>query len=285
MSAILDRAADFIYTHARLLERLLFDVRFGSATPGRVGQLVRAYQNSDGGLGYALEPDVRCSESQPLFVEIGLQALCDAGLREPVLSSTLCDYLDRVALPSGLVPILLPSAFEHPRAAHWQSAWEPGLNPTASLCGLLIWQGIDHSWMERATSACCDLLRTSNQPDAHDLLCAVRFVENLPDERLADELTAVIAAKLPGAPMFIATAPGEGYGLTPLEYASTPKSRWRALFTEDQIAAHLDHLESSQQPDGGWQIAWEPPGSASVSEWRARNTLKAVTTLAAYGRI
>ena len=61
------RARDFMYTHARLLERLLFAVRFEGAPPAAVGKLVAAYQNPDGGLGHALEPDVRCPESQPLL--------------------------------------------------------------------------------------------------------------------------------------------------------------------------------------------------------------------------
>ena len=76
------RARDFMYTHARLLERLLFAVRFEGAPPAAVGRLITAYQNPDGGLGHALEPDVRCPESQPLFIEIGLSAMRDAGWQD-----------------------------------------------------------------------------------------------------------------------------------------------------------------------------------------------------------
>ena len=71
MSNVLSNARRFILTHARLLERRLFEVRFADATPACVAEVVRAYCNPDGGLGHALEPDLRCAESQPLFVEGG----------------------------------------------------------------------------------------------------------------------------------------------------------------------------------------------------------------------
>lgn len=51
------RARNFMYTHARLLERLLFAVRFEGAPPSVVGKLVAAYQNPDGGLGHAFTAD------------------------------------------------------------------------------------------------------------------------------------------------------------------------------------------------------------------------------------
>jgi len=59
MDEVLAKAREFILTNARLLERRLFQVHFEGESPDCIGQIVRAYQNSDGGLGHALEPDVR----------------------------------------------------------------------------------------------------------------------------------------------------------------------------------------------------------------------------------
>ena len=280
-----DRARSFIYSHARLLERLLFAVRFEEASPESVGRLISAYQNPDGGLGHALEPDVRCPESQPLFVAAGLAALRDAGWQDRDLALSICSFLEGVSDAEGLVPMLLPSALRSPHASHWRETGQPALNPTASICGLLHYQGIEHPWLSRATHTCCEFLLRDPPREAHTLACATHLVEYLPDERVAAEVAEQIASALPGSAFYIAHAPVQTYGLTPLNFSPTPTSRWHRLFTDEQIEGHLAHLMTMQQPDGGWPITWEAPGPASTAEWRGRGTLEALSTLVAYGRI
>jgi hypothetical protein len=278
-------ARQFMHTQARLLERLLFAVRFEQADPAAVGRLISAYQNPDGGLGHALEPDLRCPESQPLFVEVGLSSLHDAGWRDEQLSLSICSFLESVSDSNGLVPPIFPNALFSHRASHWSSAGIPDLNPTAGICGLLHDQGIQHPWLERATQHCCQLLLEAPPPEAHTLASATYLAEYHPDPQMQEQLAAQIAASLPQARFFIPTAPVQEYGLTPLHFARTPASRWRSLFTDQQIEGHLDELAKKQQSDGGWPISWEAPGPAAVCEWRGRWTWEAVSILAAYGRL
>lgn len=278
-------ARTFIYSEARLLERLLFAVRFEGAEPAAVGRLVSAYQNADGGLGHALEPDIRAPESQPLFVGVGLQALYDAGWRDPDLALRICSFLEAVSDDSGFVAPLLPSVLNSPRAAHWSSLWEAGINPTAEICGLLHYQGIQHPWLTRATEACCEVLLQDPPREAHALLCATRLAEHLPDRDMAGAIIDRIAKVLPDAAFFIPTAPATTYGLTPLHFAPSPESPMRKLFTNEQIDGHLAALMAGQQEDGGWPISWEPPVGAARSEWRGRVTYEALSCLVAYGWI
>ena len=286
MNDTLARARDFMLTHARLLERRLFEVEFADGDPGSVAYAVRAYRSEDGGLGHGLEPDLRCAESQPLFVEVGLTALCDAGCRDQELALSVCPFLESASNEAGLVSPILEAALASPHAPHWgPSALVPDLNPTAGLCGLLHYQGVAHPWLSRATEACCDLLIGHPPLEAHTLLGATRLADHLPDRALAGRLYDAIASALPRARFFIAEAPVEGYGLTPLHFAPRPESRWRVLFSDPQIEGHLQDLIGRQQPDGGWPITWEAPGPAAVLEWRGRWTLEAVCTLAAYGRV
>ena len=279
------RARTFIFTQARLLERLLFAVQFEQAEPRTVGQLVSAYQNADGGLGHALEPDLRSPLSQPLFVEIGLRALHDAGWKDQALASTFCSFLEKASDERGLVPPILPNALESPHASHWSGPQSAGINPTAAICGLLIDQGVQHPWLAHATETCCDLILTQPPDEAHGLVCAAILAEHLPDKQLGHQIEAMLGSQLQTARFFIPEAPVLDYGLTPLHFATHPESRWRNLFTAEQIHGHLEDLKSKQMDDGGWPISWNPPGPAALCEWRGRWTLDAIKILTAYGVI
>jgi len=286
MSDVFSHARSFVLTHARLLERRLFEVHFANASPAAAAQAVRAYRNPDGGLGHALEPDLRCPESQPLFVEVGLAALRESGCRDQELALSVCPFLESVSDERGLVPPLLDTARRSPHAPHWsQSPLDPDLNPTAGICGLLHYQGIHHPWLSRATETCCSMLTMDPPLEAHTLLGAARLADHLPDRTLAKRLFDAVASALPRARFFIPEASVPGYGLTPLHFAPGPSSAWRALFSEEQIDDHLRDLMDRQQPDGGWPISWDTPGPAALLEWRGRWTLDAICRLAAYGRI
>ena len=286
MNEILVKARNFILMHARLLERRLFRVHFEGESSDCVGQIVRSYQNSDGGLGHALEPDIRCPESQPIFVGIGLAALEEAGCRDIRLAESLCYYLRSVSDKNGLVSFFQETAYQAPIAGHWQNPTiTPGINPTAEICGLLHYQGVQHDWLSLATETCCNMIMSNPPLEAHDLFCASRLAEYLPDRVMAMKLLDIIASALPEARFFIPDAPVNTYGLTPLHFAPKPDSICQVLFSDDQIDGHLKELMDQQQTDGGWPISWEAPGPASELEWRGRWTLDAICRLVAYGFI
>ena len=286
MNRIFDEAWRFILNHARLLERRLFQVHFAGESPEIIGQIIRAYQNPDGGLGHALEPDVRCTESQPLFVTIGLTALEEAAYRDIQLADSLCNYLQSVSDKNGMVPIIQESAYQSPIADHWiNQSFTSGLNPTAEICGLLHYQGVQNDWLTLATETCCKMIINDPPLEAHILFSASRLAEFLPDRNMAANLIDAVAILLPKATFFIADAPVNTYGLTPLHFAPRPDSIYRALFGNDQIDNHLEDLLNQQQEDGGWPIFWKAPGSASISEWRGRWTLDAINKLVAYGAV
>lgn len=280
------RAKDFILSNARLLERTIFAVLFENESNSRILRIIASYQNDDGGLGHALEPDLRCSESQPLFVEVGLSALQECGCRDSQFANSLCIFLESVSDEGGLVPPILRTAIAAPHATHWrESNINFDLNPTIGICGLLHYQGATHPWLEKATRTCIDIMLSDPPREAHTLSGATRLADFHPDPEIRDRLFQIVADSLPGAQFFIPHVPVRTYGLTPLHFAVTPASRWRQLFTDYQIDGHLEELKNSQKEDGGWPITWEAPSQASVSEWRGKGTLEALKVLAAYQRI
>jgi len=280
----------FLLNQARLLERRLFTTCFGGEPAARVVDALRGYQNDDGGFGHALEPDVRCPFSLPIYVEIAFQALATAGTADHDMVTRAGDFLARAAKEAGAggaVPPAFPVIESFPRAVHW-SEWthQPGLNPTAGLAGLLYQLGVDHPWRSAGAAYCWQQLESGAVPgDAHVLKEVLVFLEHVPDRDRAEKCAAALAPNLASIPMFHLDPDAPGYGLSPLDVAPQATSRWRALFTDAQIGAHLDRLQKDQQADGGWPITWEPPSQAAVSEWRGIVTLGALRTLTSYGRL
>lgn len=284
--SILARATDFIWRNARLLERAVFASQFLGASADQVRVVVRAYRNPDGGFGHALEADIRDPSSQPLHVEVALRALQQGGVRDVELAGGICDFLASVAREDGAVPIALPSMLDYPRAAHWASidpADDP-LNPTATLAGLLLWHEVQHPWLEQAAAWCWQRLEVPIT-EAHALRCALTFLRSAPDRERAGALAGQVAGQAFSARWFKAEPGTDAYGLTPIQLVPAPDAPGRSVFADALIEAHLDDLIARQQEDGGWPIAWEPPGPGAAMEWRGLMTLEALTTLRAYGRI
>jgi hypothetical protein len=292
-------AADrFLLNQARLLERRLFASCFLGQPAELVARALAGYQNPDGGFGHALEPDTRCPASLPVYAEVAFQALAAAGAvsagavgsgaTEMVLRA--CDFLAAAAAKAdaeGGVSLAFDVIESFPRAAHWTEwTYEPGLNPTAGLVGLLYQLGVDHPWREAGAAYCWRQLESGGLPgDAHALSELLVFLEHVPDQERAARHAAGLAAHIPGVAMLNLDPDAPGYGLTPLDLAPAAGSRWRALFPPELIEAHLDRLIRSQLDDGGWPISWEPPSAAAVCEWRGMVTLKALRTLTSYGKI
>lgn len=284
---VLERASVFLWQHARVLERRVFDRRFRGGAPEAVVAALRAYRNADGGLGHALEPDLRCPSSQPIFVDFALKTLGEAGARDPELARGACDFLSGIGDSDGCVPCILPDAREHPRAAHWDApdATRPSLNPTASIAGLLYTQDLRHPWLSRATDACFARLAQDPPDEAHAIHSGLLFLQHAPKRPESDELEQRLVERLPEARFFVRDVPVRSYGLTPLDFAPAPDAPGRALFPDELLAAHLDDLAARQQDDGGWPLLWEPPEGAAEGEWRGRWTLEALEVLVAWGRL
>ncbi len=280
----------FILRQGRLLERRLFAVCFEDAPAGGVVDVLRGYRNDDGGFGHGLEPDKRCPASLPIDVEVALQALATAKAADRSLAIAACDYLAGVAVTAkcnGGVPLAFPVIERFPRAGHWTEwTYEPGLNPTAGIAGLLQHLGVTHPWVVQATSYCWDRLDNAELPDdAHALSEVLVFLEYSPERDRAEAAAARVRQHLGKASLFRADPGDPAYGLSPLSFAPLGGSRWRTLFSDDVVAAHLDRLQHDQQPDGGWPITWEPPSEAALFEWRGVVTLGALRTLVSYGRL
>jgi hypothetical protein len=285
-SRLLERAAEFMWRNARLLDRAQFAHAFLGGPAEAVRSAVEAYQNGDGGFGNALEADIRAPDSVAVACEFAMVALNESEVRDPALATRVCDYLASNAEPDARVPIVTPAIRNYPRAAHWSdpSAGGDSPNPTAGLVGMLTYQRVDHPWLARAAQWCW---RRIEHPlaDAHEMVCVLRFLEHAPDRPRAERLAQRIARQTDRVAWYVGDPRSTDYGMTPLHLCPRPDSIARAAFAEDFLQAHLDALAARQQDDGGWPIAWNAPSPAAVMEWRGRVTWEALSRLRAWGRI
>ena len=280
-----DAGRAFIQREGRVLEQRLAATIFDGAPAAGVVDVLRGYQNPDGGFGHGLEPDKRCPASLAIDVEAALNAMTAAASVDRDMVERACDFLASIATPDGAVALSSPAMEGYPRASHWAEwTYEPGFNPTAGLAGLLHRMGVDHPWVTKASDWCWSALDESLPDDAHAVSEILVFLGDVPDRDRADALAPAVVEHLTTAAHYRGDPLDPSYGVTPLHIAPTPASRWRSLFADDLVEGHLDRLQRDQQDDGGWAITWEPPSAASTLEYRGVMTLWALRVLAAYGR-
>jgi hypothetical protein len=285
-SPIVQRAAEFIWRNARMVERAQFAWAFAGGPKDAVKTAVAAYQNADGGFGNALEADLRAPESTAVACEAALVALYESEVRDAEIASRVCRYLSSIAESGGRVPIVSRAVLDYPRAAHWTESSLGGdsPNPTAGLAGMLAYQRIEHPWLERAARWCWERIERPIS-DAHELVCVLRFLEHARERERATGAALRLAKQANKLGWYAADPRSTDYGVTPLHLCPRPDSIARPAFPDELIQAHLDALLARQQADGGWPIAWNAPSPAAELEWRGRITWEALVRLRAYARI
>jgi hypothetical protein len=71
----------------------------------------------------------------------------------------------------------------------------------------------------------------------------------------------------------------EGEAMRPLDFAPSPNSPARDLFSPEVVSADLERLAAAQQTDGGWKVDFASYSPAGSLEWRGHATVSAVTIL------
>jgi hypothetical protein len=284
----LGAAHEFLWTHARLLERRIFEHRFLEGPAEAVERALDAYRNVDSGFGQALEPDCRTPHSQPEAMRWALAVLDTAGCLDEERACRCADWLASVSTSDGGVPFCLTSVDGYPKAPWWKAVPEADLNPTGRIVGLLRPYAPDHPFVRRAADWCWEQLREPLSHGQYQVHAMVEFLESEPDRERAQPLLELLGAALAAGsvvPIDPQARPPSPDTHTPLHYATDPEHPLRRFFEDATIEGFLARLLSDQDEDGGWPIDWPAPGATATNEWRAIRTLEALQTLSAYGRL
>ena len=296
--AALTQAEVFLGTHARPLEQALFATFLrGASAEWALGELA-TFQNSDGGFGHGLEPDVQMSSSSILATTVALQhlrALQVGNDHSLVLGAVryLMDTYDSTALAW---PFVSPQVDVAPHAPWWQYNADLSqylANPRAEIVGYLFDYAelVPTNLCEKLLTAVIEFLENlSRKLTMHELLCYVRLVEteSLPDDardRLLSEIQSLLSSGVETDP-----TTWDDYVLKPLTAAPSPSSLF-AESLQNSIGDNLDFEIDRQQKDGSWAPNWSW-GDAYPEAWfHAKRAWQGVLTvnmtksLSAYGRV
>jgi len=295
------RAKQFVFEHARPLERRLFEFHFENGASADVLAELERFQNEDGGFGNALEPDFRLPDSSAMATSVGLQVLreVDAPASHPQVRGAL-DYLlqtfDDLLQRWEAVPARVA---EFPRAPWWGTPAqpEPGFraNPSAELIGHF------HRYLDATAAAApaarlqqwtelavAELETMAAPSEMHDLLCYLWLERSLPR---ADRVLVRRALTASGA-QIVTRDPEqwESYCAKPLWLAPCPDALLAGVLGEE-IQINLDYEIAHQGEDGAWSPFWTW-GDAypdvwpqAEREWKGILTVNTLKSLSAFGRL
>jgi hypothetical protein len=286
---ILKHAKQFIYKNARLLDRKRFEYHFEDGPKESVIEALRAYQNPDGGFGNALEPDIRCPQSQPVATEMALAIMEEVDGFDSIILEGIGTYLRKITLKDGGIPFVLRSVIDYPHAPWWAAEEDdrPSINPTGNLMGLLYKQKVqaeivEEEWFQRNVRYIWRYFEREKPSGYHDAVQWISFLQNTPEDERANEYWPIVDRWLSN-PFTIERDPqAEGYVHKVLDWAPATDSYARRFISEADLQKHLQALIHGQQEDGGWAINFPAVSPAGEQEWRGFITVERLKTLKSY---
>lgn len=299
-----EHARAFLMENGRLLERALFNYHFQSGKRGGVLTALSAYQNSDGGFGNALEPDIRLPASSPLVTTIALQILRDVGATKTTrLVKQAIAYLLETYNPDGEAWLSVPPEVnDYPHAFWWTWPTIAGRHPDLPFYANPHAEIVAHFWhykelvpqqlLDELTAVSITYLNqlAPTEIDRHSFSCYLYWLKS--DNVPAAAKTAVSQKLLQAIPHTVVTNPEAwvGYDMQPIEVADSPTAPFAAVLRK-HIAANLDHLIDGQSLFGSWSPSWDwsaldaDAWAQAQQEWQSVLTLRALRVLRENGRL
>lgn len=271
-------ARRFVQLHGRLLDRRRLDHLLDAGPGERVQAALAGYTNPDGGYAGLLEPDVRTLTSQPIAVLTALDVLAELGGPAPPAA---LDWLATISQDDGGIPFHLPAADDAPQAPWMQPSAQSSLHMTTAVAAAALRLGARHPWVAAASGYCRTAIDAAEHLTAYETKYALSFLE------AAGDTTALqaLSRRLPADGRLHVEGGTDGETLHLLDLAPRPDSALRRLLDQHALDQELDQLERAQHADGGWDFDWQAWAPTVATEWRARLTVDALTTLRQHHRL
>jgi hypothetical protein len=293
MQIDLAAATSFMTTHSRPLERRWFAHLTAERDPEGVAAALDAHRNADGGYGWAIEPDLRATNSQPAGALHAFETLESLAPFTTPHASTLCDWLDSATLADGGLPFALPLDDPTGSAPFWANADHASSSLHITSAVVAAAQRVarddpavrEHPWLRRATDHCLHTISALDAPGhVLELKYALQFLDAVHDtEPSAAAQLARLAGRIPPSGTLHVAGGLDDEMMRPLDFSPQPGRPLRQYFSAGVIAEDLARLASLQQPDGGWVVDFTAYSPAAAVDWRCLATVRAVAVLRANG--
>lgn len=277
-----ERAKGWIESNARPLEKARMHYYFDGGSESEILKELLKFQNTDGGFGHALEPDLRTPDSSILATSLAFQIQNVASANKYLLNN-----YDKKNKTWRIIPL---SAEDSPHAPWWDQADQKEkflgfhLNPTAEILGYL------PEFNSNLGEKILGVLKKLNEIEMHDFLCSKRLVEskNIPEEfrqNLIIELGRLLDTCLVTDP-----SKWNGYGLRPLQIVDSPNSFYYKRL-QNLVEVNLDYEIDAQDRSGAWLPTWSWQGKfpeeweKAKTEWSGILTLEKLSTFKRFDRI
>ncbi len=266
-----EHARDFVKSQARPLEKAIFTLEFEGGSVSNVLAQLAKFQNSDGGFGQALEPDVRTPLSSSLCTELGLRYLAEwhTPAEHPMVKIAVKYLLDSFDADTQAWRVIPEDANAYPHAPWWHD--EAGslartfndflITPRAGVLAALSHYAelVPADWLAaviRQTVLDIESMNADKFGSGGDaLVYAFRLAQA---QGLASTYKSRLVPLLRGIADRVVTRDPEAwssYSAPPLKLASTPDALVADLLAKD-VQNHLDYLIDQQTTDGCWRPTW-----------------------------
>lgn len=295
------RAREAIDSIGRPLDQALARYYLDDGPAEAVATELVPFQNTDGGFGSALEPDIRASASTAVATStaLGILSAIGAAADSPVVRKVVGYLMDTYDGQSEVWPIITAAVEDAPHAPWWDYASAKEgfggflINPTVMITRQLLDYAalVPEGMLARLVDLAVARLPAADAGLSHnDALCYVALweSEHLPDgdrERLSAALPLIRAAIEGDAGKW-----GD-YSLQPLEVVPEPSARLQSIVDPALVARNLDYWIDQQLPDGTWPVTWSwafidgPAWAQAERDWKGHIAVHRLKTLRDYGRI
>lgn len=306
MTMLYQKAREFIYRNARPLDLARWQYHFENGSKNAVLNTLAYYQNTDGGFGYALEPDTWNPNSAPIQTWAATEILREIDFTDsthPIIKGIL-QYLESGKDFNGTFwHNSINSNNDYPHAPWWHtksdSTCHNNYNPTACLAGFIIRFAERDSNLYKlgcriAKEAFDQLNSAKRQNDMHTTTCYIglmHYIEEAREKEIIDlaTLKTKLLESVKSSITQNTTAWETSYICKPSQFFKTKDSIFYAE-NKDISEYECDYIINSQLDDGSWNITWDwsdYPKEWAISKnwWKSNGIILNLLYLQGFGKL